>query len=833
MLPQCVKVVQAAAQAAGRKPLTKAELKRMDDELSSTMSRLARNDPNWPAMTSNQRWDAAAKTIIAQIEADAKRVVENGKRQILAQAQTDNRIALVRAATKGASLADATKRDFANTHNYIRQVRNEAMSSLMDTIEAVGDKTGAGFGRRVLMNLFDAENPVMARDLISEVYAGANGASGNKIAQSGARAWLDTIEKMRTRFNSSGGDVGKLEYGWVPRSWDAERLRKTGRDQFAADMLTEVDRSRMLTETGQPMSDAEVLDFLRYSWDTLSTEGVIHQTPGDYTSPGKRANRGSDHRLIHFKDGEADLRMRQKYGRGGVFEAMSAHISGMARNVGLLERYGPDPNATARLRFDMISKAAGKPYEKAIGALEIDPKTYWNIISGVMTTPHSERIANVGQTLRNIQTFGKLGGAVISSMTDLATVAVTTGYNRMSYFELLKDVGRQAGSKDARDWMATQQIVAENLVSGLDRFGGEMLGQNWSGKLANATMKLSLMNRWSDSLRQGFNMALSHKLADMAKTDWGALTEFDRARLQRSGLSEADWQELQKTTPAKYGDRDYLTPGAVQDRKVAAKLGSFIIDEGEFAVVNPDIRTRTLVTGGGLQSGTAAGEIARTVTQFKSFPIAMISRHWGRMLEGGAPGGPMLANRAAYGFAMLASLTALGAVVTQTKQMLQGKDPIDMTGDHAGRFWMKAMAQGGGWGILGDLFLIDPASSFGDSATTLVKNIAGPTVGTAAEIIAKDITENAWQAADGKETHAGAEFFRTAQSLTPGVGVWWVKPFLEHGLTHAMQENMSPGYLARMKQRARKDWGQRSYWWAPGEMQPDRPPNIGAAVGQN
>lgn len=826
MLPKCAQAVQAAANAMGRKALTKSELQTIDDELSSTMARMARTDPNWLAMTRDQRIDAASRQIITRIEADAKRVEENAIRQIVAQAQTDSRIKLIRAATKGASMADATKREMANTHNEIRQIRNANMASLMDTIEAAGDKTGAGLGRRMLMNLFDAENPIMARDLIREVYDGASGKTGNQVAQKGARAWLDTVEKMRTRFNAAGGDVGKLDYGWVPRSWDASKLRKAGRDQFAADMLPEVDRARMLHEDGRSMSDAEVTDFLRHSWDTLSTEGVIHQTPGDFKSAGKRANRGSDHRLIHFKDGESDLRIRSKYGRGGVLEAMQQHVGGMSRDIGLLEHYGPDPNATARLRRDLISKDAGVPYNQAIKALEIDPETYWNMISGKMATPHSERLANWGQTARNIQTFGKLGGAVISSLTDLATVAVTTGYNNMSYLELLHDIGRQGFSKEARDWMTTQQIVAEHLSHGLDRFSGDNLGQNWSGKIANATMKLTLMNRWTDSMRQGFNMALSHRLSEMAKTDWASLNEFDRGRLQRSGITESDWKVMQNTQRAKYGDREYLTPAAVNNASVSAKLGAFIMDEGEYAVVNPDLRTRALVTGGALQSGTAGGELARTITQFKSFPIAMISRHWARMLEGGS-----LANRAAYGFAMLASLTALGAIVTQTKQVLQGKDPIDMTGDHAGRFWMKAMAQGGGWGIVGDMFLIDPASSMGDSTTTAIKNLAGPTVGTAAEILIKDISENVWQAASGKDTHAAAEIFRTAQGLTPGVGMWWVKPFLEHGLTHALQENMSPNYLARMRERARKDWGS-TYWWAPGKTIPEREPDVGKAIGQ-
>jgi hypothetical protein len=97
--------------------------------------------------------------------------------------------------------------------------------------------------------------------------------------------------------------------------------------------------------------------------------------------------------------------------------------------------------------------------------------------------------------------------------------------------------------------------------------------------------------------------------------------------------------------------------------------------------------------------------------QFKSFPIAMVSRHWRRMLDmprfrdGSAP---VLGNRAVYGGALLLTTTALGAIALQAKQITSGKDPIDMHGEHAVKFWLKAFAQGGGLSIVGDMLLNDP-----------------------------------------------------------------------------------------------------------------------------
>ena len=75
---------------------------------------------------------------------------------------------------------------------------------------------------------------------------------------------------------------------------------------------------------------------------------------------------------------------------------------------------------------------------------------------------------------------------------------------------------------------------------------------------------------------------------------------------------------------------------------------------------------KAIASGGATQRGTVRGELARSVMQFKSFPIAMVSRHWMRMLE--APkvtdgSAPAMANRLLYGGAiMVTSMAVIGAL---------------------------------------------------------------------------------------------------------------------------------------------------------------------------
>jgi hypothetical protein len=596
-----------------------------------------------------------------------------------------------------------------------------------------------------------------------------------------------------------------------------------------------LDRSRYLREDGSRMDDGELIDFLHHAYDTLASEGLNKKVPGAFTGSGARANRGSDTRQLHFADGEAWLAYNAQFGRGTLYDAMTKHVGGMVRDTVLIERYGPDANANARLQFDLAAEADGTKASRLRGADSVEPSTYWDMLTGKTGTPVDDSLAHTFEAVRNIQTAAKLGSAVVSSVTDLGTLAITAGYNRLPYWQLLKDVAAQ-GSKDTRDFMASHGMIAEAAASAMNRWSGDHLGAGWSGKMANSVMRLSLLNAWTDGLRQGFTLTMNGKLAEMAKGAWSGLHEFDRARLTRAGFTEADWTALQGVAPTAFKGRELLTPQAIKAAgiqgadQLAAKVFGFIHDESEFAVLNPDMTTRAITTFGGTQAGTWGGELARTTMQFKSFPIAMFTRHWRRMLEGGlgTDGAPVLANRVAYGMALMATLTGLGAVATQAKQVLQGKDPIDM---HKGRFWAKAVAQGGGFAIAGDLFLVDPAAGGTDAATNAIKNLAGPTVGAASELMLKDVSENLWQASEGKDTHWQAELASWAKSETPGASLWWLRPIIDHGFMNAMNENLSPGYLARMQQRAQKDWG-AGYWWRPQDALPQRAPDFEAAGGR-
>lgn len=830
MKPQCIQAVQAAA---GR-TLTQAEIKKIDDSMSATMRRLAREDPpGWAAKSSDQRVLDAAQAAMQDIQQQAALKVQRAQLQIVKTAAMENRVGdLMANYALGRSKVLVKEMDHA--HDYIEGIKRENLSRLMDLLDAVGTTEGASAGRKGLMLLFDAENPVMSTYLAREIYRNADGSTGNQLAQKGAKAWLDTIEGMRQRFNSAGGDVGKLDYGYLPQPHDQGKVRGSGsaaaRDKWAQDVLPLLDRDRYVQEDGSKMTDAQVLDLLNGAWDTIATGGLNKMEPGKFSGSGAKANAGSESRQIHFKDADSYLSYLGTYGGGTMYDAMLGHISGLSRDIGLVERYGPNPSQQMRLQFDMAEKA-DNGLKRSFG---MRPESYWDVLSGKAGMAENGNIAQVAQTVRNIEVFGKLASAVISSITDMGTFFVTTGFNKLSYWEAIKNVGRQFDG-ETRDFLTMHGIIAETMVSDLNRWSGDNIKNNWSGRIANSTMKLSLMNAWTDTLRRGFSMTMMNGLAKLSKTDWGNLSEWDRTHLERKGITAEDWDVVRQGQLTNFRGAEFLTPEAIRAsgheraNEVVAKVLGLITDESEYAVLNPDMTTKVLQSGGGIQRGTVRGELARSVMQFKSFPVAMISRHWGRLTEipQGLQGAPMVANRLMYGAAMMTSLTMLGAVAYQVKQLTAGKDPIDMSQP---KFWLRALAQGGGLGIVGDFLLTDPTENPGDSTANAIKNLAGPTAGSAFDLVGKLGIENVYEAAHGKDTHLGAESVRFARGHLPYVNLWYAKAALDHAGLHALQENLSPGYLSKMQQRSRKDWNQ-GYWWKPGTGTPDRAPDMAKAVG--
>jgi hypothetical protein len=810
MKAQCA---QAAMKAAGRQ-LSDAELRAIDDSIGNFM----RHPPQklldtWQSLPMGERMVEAAKAATDSLLANKAKDAQREALKITAAARNDARIAAIAPKVKNAAMAVGRRLEEVDV--YGKGVRNEYFGRMLDTIEAAAPKW---FGL--------VEDAAAARDFVREVFE--PGSTKNQVAEHAAKAWLGTIEAMRVRFNKAGGDVGKLDYGYLPQMHDVERVLQSGRDAWVDHVLPLVDRRRYLNADGSGMNDQAVRDMLGKAWETISSDGTNKIEPGKNTGSGMRANRGSESRVIHFKDADAYLNYMNDFGRTSIFGGMQKHVAGMARDIALIEEMGPNPEQEFRRLNDTAIKSDGG--RKLFGplAFRVDPEIMWKSLSGFTSQQVHPTYAKIWQGARNWTTAAKLQGALLSSLSDIPTLAVTARLNHMPELATLGESIRAIGS-DYKDHAGRLGLVADSISSEMNRWAEGNIGQGWTNKLAQMTMKLSLLEGWTDALRTGFGVSMMDTYGKLIGKDWGALSREDRFLLERKGFSAGDWANLQKATPEDWNGRQLLTPDAVRNsgvpdaQRLASRLLGHIIDEGEYAVIGPDLMTKSGLEQG-TQRGTPSGEFRRSLFLFKSFTVAMINRHLRRSMELGRELGK--GSAAAYGAQLMVGLSLFGMLSLQAKDLASGKDPRDMSNPKA---WRDAFAQGGGLGIYSDILYTGMGGQNRGGAPNW-SSLAGPVFGTAFDLA--DVTlGNLAQEMRGKDSKFGAELLRFGRQNMPAVNLWYAKAALDHMFFHNAQEHLSPGYLSRMRQTARKDWGQ-DYWWNPGEGLPSRAPNLAASIGQ-
>lgn len=860
MRPECKKAVLSAAKGA---KVSDARMALIEEKMTSTLAQLAREDarqPNrvWQSLTLEQKYAAASTRILEDLKAEAAWKERNAELQVARAADADAEVKALMEGARKRSRTSAYVQMLDNVQNYAEQEVRKAYKELQDITTAVGDKEGVGMGRRIAMFLFNADNPAMSRDIMREIFKNADGHTGNKLAKLAAESWLKFSESARVRANAAGKRVGKLGYGYMQQVHSQAKLAAVKAADWAEYVRPLLDRTQYVDMNGSMLGDAEVTAMLvKAHGKLLGNTGE----PGAFKGQPSAANRGADHRVIHFKDGEAWMSYAEKYGEGSMYDAIMNHVRMTTRDLALMERMGPNAAATHRVQADLAKMAdapAGVNTAKDFFKSKewgFSPDTYFDVVSGNTSTPEGRWLAGKLAALRNIQTAGKIVWGPMTGFGDVVTTFHMLHFHKIPYLTQLSSLVGQTLSKAQRADLVSHEIVAESLVSDMNRFTADNVKNGITGDITNATMKLSLMNWWTNVGRNAFTASLMHNLGKtLAGKEFDKISQWDRAILERSGIGKAEWDIIKLADVKKHGGpREFLsatvirqisdadiaknTPWASSDDvarlrdSVATKWGAFLSDEAQFAVVNPDIRTRVIATGG-TKAGTWTGEIARNFMQFKSFPMAMITRHWDRMLNTpqGLEGAPALyggegarsamVNKIALATGFMISTTLAGAVQTQVRAVLSGKEPLPLDpSEEAGRkFWIKAVTAGGGASFLGDVLvspLEDPGRTY-QKQVGMLGPVPGAVIGGALDIATEAVKAKPGQ----KVAKTAATALKVGYDQLPFIDLWQYKLLTDRWVLGLAQENLNPGYGQRAEQRARKTEG-TEYWWRPGHALPE------------
>ncbi|HDT4349859.1 TPA: hypothetical protein QHQ18_004180 [Klebsiella pneumoniae subsp. pneumoniae] len=824
MRQECINAVQ---QAASRR-LTQQEIQNIEDRIYRNMRQLARNDPaSWRAMTDAERLRRAGQLAANELTNEAALKRRRVALTIAARQRLDAFIKTYQGKDGKLEALNRTiafhadgKSNFLSVESRGKATRDYALSQIQEAFEAVDPR---------FFHLFEDEASV--RDLVYEM-RGQD--TGNVRAKKGAKAWAGVTELLRQRFNDAGGDIGYLENWGIPQHHSMEKVGRVSQDKWISDVIGKLDRKYYIKDDGQLMSDAELKTFLGEAYNTIATGGLNKLSDTGMRISGARSNRGNASRQIHFKDADSYLEYQREYGDRSLWEVMVGHLEGISKDIALVETYGPNPDHVFRSILDEVTaeQATANPERTGrIKRLANSTENLYNFIAGKTQPIANPHIARWSDNIRNWMVASRLGSALLASFSDLGTMYMSAKVanipmNRlfMNQLEAMNPANRTELARARRAGLAM-----ESLLGSVNRWAMDNMGPSVSRWAATAVMRASGLTAWTDAHKRAYGVTMMGSLGEVVSRapDLRSLDDSDFRILKSKGITEQDFSvwKLAQQEDWGNGNTTMLTPESIMRIPDAAvmhlglpervrfeamrRLLAAVSEEVDMAVITPGAREQ-LLTGGGLQRGTWKGELTRSVFLFKSFPISVFLRHWTR-----AMGMPSAGGRAAYIAAFLASTTMLGALSQQLNDLASGRNPREMTGKDAGKFWLGALLKGGGLGLYGD-FLLSDHTRYGGGA---LASMLGPVAGLVDDVVklAQGIPLNA---VEGKPEQTGGDLVKLGKGLIPGANLWYAKAALDHMIFNQLQEYFSPGYLRKMEQRSKKEFNQ-TYWWRPQDVTPE------------
>jgi hypothetical protein len=777
----------------------------------------------------------------------------------------------------------ATKRNLSDVANHPHGVGRGVLALLVRDIEGKAPYSNVDYRRKAILsqlygqmaeameryrtkNLGFSQDAKGIKSMVKELFGES---SGDSDAARFGQMWSEAAETARLRFMVAGGNIPQRQDWGLPHIHDSKRIGAVAFEEWRDYMVPRLDRKRIFNKFGLPMNNVEFTQLIRELYDQFSQQAKITTRDIPRTVPNK-----VDHRLLTFKDSASWLEYNERFGEPDIYHAMMTHLDHMAGDVALMEILGPNPDAAIRQFTDMATNA-GTPY--------LTMKTIrdsYEVVTGRINQTESEFIAGLGTSVRNWLSSAQLGSAFISSFSDLWTNKLSLAANGIPGVKFIGRIFSQMNpaSKEDRIFAVKLGLGAEAWITralAASRFQ-EITGHGLSAKISDSVFRATLLSPWTDAGRKAFGMEFLGFIADNTAKKFDELPSLLSESMARYGITANHWEVIRRAPVIERDGARYLRPmdipeltrtegkelasifrSAAEDveaeaklrgnrpktlgkrmslhrgkaeqatarvafiQDAANKLQEMLLTEMDFAVPMPDARVRAITTQG-QKRGSIVGELARSATLYKQFPITMITTHLyrgARTLDG--------FQKAKYLAELMVGLTVMGAIAHQSKQIAKGRDAQDMTDP---KFWAYAFAQGGGAGIYGD-FLFSDVNRFGKGP---VMTMLGP-VADLVDDSTRLTVGNLQEFLQGEETKFMKEGVQYMKRYTPGSNAWYARLALERLFWDRLLEASDPDAhrsFRRIMQNARKEYGQE-YWWRPGALAPERAPDVSAAFPEN
>lgn len=818
---------QAVAKALGKQTLSAQEATDIEARINETMRNLARKDiNNWRNLSDAEKLTEAAKQVAIDIQEQLKRKHKIAAQDILKQSQ--NIAALDHSKLSSMEVIDrmvAAHGDMSGIQSIDSKARGIASIYRGELVDFYTNIKGG-------LGIFTDQE--LVQKIVRERF-GEN--TGDALAKKISDKMGDVFETMRDRFNRNGGDIGKLDNWGLPQTHNLEKIAKAGKEAWVNKAESLIDTRQYVHENGDYYSQQEIRSLLEYTYDTLSSDGankieVGRQATGGGTS--KVTNRHGESRVLHFKDAESWLEYQSEFGGMQFVDLVEAHINGLSKDIAMVENLGSNPKTALKILMDAAAK---KDWEKGIEENQTKSsrkraQVMFDEFSGG-NSPQSQVLANLGLAYRSMNVASMLGGTTIASLADQATIAKNASVHNVSYRKAFGGLIEQLNpaNKEDRELAHSLGLATEEMLGSIARWSDDGLTSTYgkseklariSSGVATQVMRVSFLNALTSASKVGFTKLLMEKYGRLSRSKaWNDLDVQDRELLSNTGLDERAWQVFQLAEPVvdRKGNQlmsarsiyeipdEKLTafgdPKQVKDQ-VASQLQAHLLDEQGMAVIEAGLRERTWMTVGA--KGTITGEVFKGLMQFKSFSASFLMRQGSRtMAQEGLKG------KAAYAIPLMVSMTLLGGLVVQLREILNGNDPQTIYDGNdpkkATSFFMRSLVAGGGLPVLGDI-LVAGTDTSGRDANSFVSGPLGSDFTALLGLTVGNLT----QYNEGKDTNFGNEAFKFVKGKIPAQNLWYTKAAINRMVFDEMQDTIAPGYREKALRKAERQQDRERFW---------------------
>lgn len=633
-------------------------------------------------------------------------------------------------------------------------------------------------------------------------------------------------ESLRILANQHGASIGKVPGYLIKQTHDSTKIYRN-KDAWYRIMLKDLDWERSFEDELSGKARTALLDDLYTTLASGVHLAAPDSPPTGFKGFGNIGKKMSHQRVLHFKNADAEYNYHKEFGSGKMTEGVIYGIEKMAQDIGILKRLGP--NAEENLQAVQRSilrrvKAEGDPIKlkRVSDGLERVMKKFWPNVNGLARVPGNHMLADVSQMVRSVQMWSKLGGAVLSGISDVPFYASEVKFQGGTMLgglgEALSSLADNVPKAERARLMSSLSVIHEGMLSSsTKRFDASSSNVGKAAAITNTFFKFSGLRWWTDQLRTGFAKSRSHYLALSSHLGWKDIDADLKRVLNLYGLDERKWGVLQKAVEKGDDGRMYMTPESVEGlsdnvfaallekstprniknlrEEISDEFRSYFYDRSTMAAIEPDAKTRGY-SYGGTRPGTVEGELLRHLMLFKSFTTSVIQKPLAREIYG--RGAMSITEAMKNGNGEMVGLANLmvwnimfGYLAMSAKDLAKGRTPRDPS---SYKTFLASAAQGAGFGIYGDFLFGDLKNRFGGGA---LSTLAGPTAGVFDSVV--DLFQSV---RDGDPVAANA--FRLMLNNTPFINLFYTRWALDYLILNQISENLSPGYLRRQRRRIKR-----------------------------